>query len=36
MTAALRHLRYVLGENPVTLAAFALFVLLVAVALLGP
>ena len=36
MKAALRHLCYVLGENPVTLAAFALFVVLVIVALLGP
>jgi peptide/nickel transport system permease protein len=36
MSAALRHLRYVLGANPVTLAAFALFVVLVGVALLGP
>ena len=36
MSAALRHLRYVLGENPVTLASFALFVVLVAVAVLGP
>jgi peptide/nickel transport system permease protein len=36
MSETLRHLHYVLGENPVTLAAFALFVLLVATALLGP
>jgi peptide/nickel transport system permease protein len=36
MSETLRHLRYVLGENPVTLAAFGLFVLLVATALLGP
>jgi peptide/nickel transport system permease protein len=36
LSAALRHLRYVLGENPVTLASFALFVVLVAVAVLGP
>ena len=36
MSETLRHLRYVLGENPVTLAAFALFVLFVATALLGP
>jgi peptide/nickel transport system permease protein len=36
MSEALRHLRYVLGENPVTLAAFVLFVLLVATALSGP
>jgi len=36
MSAALRHLRYVLGENPVTLASFMLFVVLVTVAVLGP
>ncbi len=36
MSETLRHLRYVLGENPVTLAAFALFILLVAIALFGP
>src|SRR5262245_38540177 len=39
MTAAvatLRHARYVIGENPVTGVAFALFVLIVLVALLGP
>jgi peptide/nickel transport system permease protein len=36
VNAALRHLRYVLGENPVTLASFVLFVVLVAVAVLGP
>jgi hypothetical protein len=36
MTALLRHLRYVLGENEVTLVAFALFILLVALAVLGP
>jgi peptide/nickel transport system permease protein len=36
MSETLRHLRYVLGENPVTLAAFGLFVLLVATAVLGP
>jgi peptide/nickel transport system permease protein len=36
MSAALRHLRYVLGENPVTLASFLLFVVLVTVAVLGP
>ena len=36
MTATLRHARYVLGENPVTLFAFALFSLLVLCAILGP
>jgi peptide/nickel transport system permease protein len=36
MTALLRHVRYVLAENPVTLAAFAMFAVLVLVALLGP
>ena len=36
MSETLRHLRYVLGENPVTLAAFTLFILLVATAVLGP
>ena len=36
MNETLRHLRYVLGENPVTLAAFGLFILLVMTALLGP
>ncbi len=36
MSETLRHLRYILGENPVTLAAFALFILIVATALLGP
>jgi len=39
MTAAaatLRHARYVIGENPVTGLAFALFVLIVLTALLGP
>ncbi len=36
MSETLRHLRYVLGENPVTLAAFGLFILLVMTALLGP
>ncbi len=34
--SALRHVRYVLGENLVTLAAFALFSAFVAVALFGP
>jgi len=36
MTAALRHMRYVVTENPVTLFAFALFTLLLLCALLGP
>lgn len=31
-----RHTRYVLGENPITLAAFALLVILLAFALAGP
>jgi len=34
--AMLRHARYVIGENPVTGIAFALFVLIVVAALLGP
>ena len=34
--ATLRHARYVIGENPVTGLAFALFVLIVLVALFGP
>jgi len=36
VTALLRHGRYVLGENPVTGLAFALFVLLVVLAAAGP
>jgi peptide/nickel transport system permease protein len=36
VTGFLRHGRYVLGENPVTAAAFALFVALVLVAVVGP
>jgi peptide/nickel transport system permease protein len=36
MNETVRHLRYVLGENPVTLAAFVLFVLLVATGLFEP
>jgi peptide/nickel transport system permease protein len=32
----MRHARYVVGENPVTGVAFALFVLIVVVALVGP
>jgi peptide/nickel transport system permease protein len=34
--SALRHARYVLGENPVTAFAFGLFVLIVIAAILGP
>src|SRR3954452_5311083 len=34
--ATLKHARYVIGENPVTAFAFALFVLIVLAALLGP
>lgn len=34
--SALRHARYVLGENPVTAFAFGLFVLIVLAAILGP
>ncbi|MGA2128323.1 MAG: ABC transporter permease [Xanthobacteraceae bacterium] len=34
--ATLRHARYVVGENPVTGLAFALFVLIVVAAVLGP
>lgn len=36
MTELLRHARYVIGENPVTGFAFALFVVLVLLALFGP
>jgi len=36
MTETLRHARYVLGENPVTLFAFALFSLLLLCAIFGP
>ena len=36
MTAALRHARYVLGENPVTAFAFALFFVFALCAALGP
>jgi peptide/nickel transport system permease protein len=36
MTETLRHARYVLGENPVTLFAFGLFSLLVLCAVAGP
>ena len=35
-SATLRHLRYVVGENPVTLAASVLFALFVMTALFGP
>jgi peptide/nickel transport system permease protein len=36
MIAALRHFRYVLAENPVTLVAFSGFTLLLLLALFGP
>jgi peptide/nickel transport system permease protein len=36
MTEAIRHARYVLGENPVTAFAFGLFTFLVLCAILGP
>ena len=36
LAATARHARYVIGENPVTGLAFALFVLIFVVALLGP
>src|ERR1051325_4523051 len=36
MIAALRHTRYVLAENPVTLVSFAGFTLLLLVSILGP
>lgn len=36
MTDFLRHFRYVMGENPVTVVAFSLFLLIVFLALLGP
>jgi len=36
LAATMRHARYVVGENPVTGVAFALFVLIVLVALVGP
>ena len=35
-SATLNHIRYVLGENPVTGFAFALFLLIVLAALFGP
>ena len=34
--ATFKHIKYVLGENPVTLGAFVLFTLFVALALVGP
>jgi peptide/nickel transport system permease protein len=36
LAATVRHARYVIGENPVTGLAFALFVLIVLIALIGP
>src|ERR1700726_5119871 len=36
LAALFRHSRYVLGENPVTGFAFALFVLIVLAAIIGP
>jgi len=36
MTAFLKHFRYVMGENPVTVVAFSLFLLMVLLALFGP
>jgi len=36
LAGTIRHARYVIGENPVTGLAFALFVLIVLVALVGP
>ena len=36
MSEFLKHFRYVMGENPVTVVAFSLFLLIVLVALLGP
>ncbi len=36
MTRFLRHFRYVMGENPVTVIAFSLFMLIVFLALFGP
>jgi peptide/nickel transport system permease protein len=35
-SGALRHIRYVLGENPVTAGAFALFFAFVLLAIIGP
>jgi peptide/nickel transport system permease protein len=36
MTLSLRHFGYVMGENPVTAGAFALFAIIVLLALFGP
>src|SRR3546814_2150558 len=36
MIATLRHIRYVLTENPITLFAFSLFALLILCAVFGP
>lgn len=36
MKSFLRHFRYVMGENPVTVVAFLLFLLIVLLALFGP
>jgi peptide/nickel transport system permease protein len=36
LAGTMRHARYVIGENPVTGVAFALFVLIVLVAVVGP
>jgi peptide/nickel transport system permease protein len=36
VTEKLRHARYVIGDNPVTALAFALFALIILVALFGP
>lgn len=36
MSDFIKHFRYVMGENPVTVAAFSLFLLIVLMALLGP
>lgn len=36
MTDFLRHFRYIMGENPVTMASFSLFLLIVLLALFGP
>lgn len=36
MPAFLRHVRYVMGENPLTVCAFSLFLLLLCLAALGP
>ena len=36
MPALLRHVRYVMGENPLTVCAFSLFLLLLCLAVFGP